>query len=169
MAASKKVQAFEICMELDFGASRRCEVGFEPGRDFLTAGERPHQDHFRPERLHRHHSDDHRAMVGGGGMDVEILGPDAQRDRLSAMTAQRLLVGCKQRQAGRRQFDGIQTRRAAEPGIEQVHRRAREKACDEGVDRVAVDFQRRPDLDDPAIAHDADPLAPSSSPRPGRA
>ena len=55
----------------------------KPGRDFLTAGERPHQDHFRPERLHRHHSDDHRAMVGGGGMDVEILGPDAQRDCLS--------------------------------------------------------------------------------------
>ena len=98
-------------------------------------------------------------MLGGGGLGVEILGPDAEGDCLPRVTAQRLLVGVEQGQADRWKVDGFQARRAAEAGIEQIHRRTGEKACNEGVDRMAVDLQRRPDLDDPAVAHDADPLA----------
>ena len=41
----------------------------------------------------------------------------------------------------------------------EVHRRAREETRDEGVRRIAIDLERRPDLLDPALAQDADPLA----------
>ena len=42
--------------------------------------------------------------------------------------------------------------------VQEVHRRLPDERRDERVDRVLVDFLRRPDLAHPAVVHDRDPV-----------
>ena len=48
---------------------------------------------------------------------------------------------------------------AVEPGRHDVHRRRAEETRDEHARRTAIDLERRADLRDPAVVHDADAVA----------
>ena len=91
---------------------------------------------------------------------ADLLGADAEDHVAVAPGGEGARVAGRQRQREAAAHDPQPAvALGLDPGVQQVHRRAREEAGDEGVGRIAVDLHRRADLDDAAVLHDADALA----------
>ena len=96
----------------------------------------------------------HRARDQVGiAADLEVLGPQAQRDLVAGLGARGVHVGADGRTVAQPQHRVI-GRGADELGLDEVHLRAADEAGDEEVVRMLVQLQRRADLLDlPGAQH----------------
>ena len=121
--------------------------------------------HLRAERLAKSHGSRETAVgrrVGRERRVLEVLGPNPEDDvgadvRLERVTGrERLVVERDRVRAGR--GDEVPVR-AAEPGLDHVHRRRADEAADEEVDGPVVELLRVGDLLELALAHHRDAVA----------